>query len=119
MFAELVEALAPDRHWREAYAAVKKSVVQFLSEHGDKKFSAIELVEAMMPAAETRGAGANTARRRMFKALRALAHMELKEWVTKGAPRKVFGKLTAVNLWSKPAQARPCSFCNGTGIEPG
>lgn len=84
--------LRPDAPWRDAYATVETSVrdyVQRVLNAGDL-ISTNTLVEALYPARFAKGEGI-TARRRMYKALAALATHGLADCCTKGAETK-FGR---------------------------
>lgn len=92
-------ALAADRPWQEAYATVEQQVkVLFahnpLYEHDTLGTST--LVEALYPETYARGEGV-TARRRIFKALQALATRGLQDYATKGP-----AKLNRMHVMARP-----------------
>lgn len=101
-------ALAPDQGWQSAYATVATEAREYLKTRlapGDL-ISTNTLVEALYPAQFAKGEGI-TARRRIYKALAALATRTLADCCTKGEPKK-FGrspKLVRPNLWHAPRAA--------------
>lgn len=98
-------ALAPDQGWQSAYATVATEAREYLKTQlapGDL-ISTNTLVEALYPMRFAKGEGI-TARRRIYKALAAVAKHALADCCTKGEPKK-FGrsaKLVRPNLWHAP-----------------
>jgi hypothetical protein len=100
-------ALAPAVEWREAYAAVEREARALLILNGDPRenYTTAEMVEALYPEALARGDGI-TARKRIFKALAALATKGLADCATRGEPRKLrhANKMVRPWLWHAPAE---------------
>lgn len=91
----LSAALQPTIPWAVAYSAVETAVIATLSEpdtiarlHLEQQtLSTKELVELLWPETLARGAGI-TARKRLFKALAALATRGLAPYCTQGEPTR-------------------------------
>lgn len=98
--------LAPDQDWKPAYAAVEQQVKLLFAHnplYAQDTLSTAALVEALYPETYARGEG-QVARRRMFKALQALAPRGLSAYATKG-PAKMNKMRVSVRpwLWRAPA----------------
>lgn len=80
--------------WREAYASVETVARAYLKAHPLLEFDTIstqEFVEALFPERLANGEGI-TARRRLFKALMALAEHGLSDCATRGVAQRLFGR---------------------------
>lgn len=112
--AALLAALDPDVGYLEAYAAVEAALREVMP--AGRTFSTEQLVEMLAPADNwVHGDRETLARKRIYKALDALAKHGLKSWVTLGPPeRGRFGTMRR-KLWRR---TNPCPACNGTGIAP-
>tara|TARA_R110000868_G_scaffold217532_2_gene467634 strand:- start:747 stop:1121 length:375 start_codon:yes stop_codon:yes gene_type:complete len=109
--------LAENVPWRQAYTSVAREAKAYLEiTQPAEALSTAEMVEALYPAEEARGSVGIVARRRMFRAFAALAEHDMKDWVTKGDPRRnKFGK-TVVPLRWRPYVEPPaptCPHCGG------
>lgn len=116
-------ALAPSVAWQSAYADVEKQARAHLTANPciDDGCSTEELVEALYPLRLAQGDGI-LARRRIYKALAALATRGLADCATRGAPRNL-GKTKNTKirpwLWHEPREKNPeskgniCPHCGG------
>lgn len=116
--------LAPTMGWQAAYAVVEREAREFLSRQlastQPATFTTSELAEALYPEKLARGDGI-TARKRLFKALAALATHDLADCASRGEPRKLKHTNKTVRPWiwhapTKPnneAGARVCPHCGG------
>ncbi len=100
--------LGREVHWTIAYPAVEEAVVAYLTAHPGR-LSTGDLVEALWPAADAarQGADAIWARRRIFKALMALAPRGLADFAHKGdIPRRMgkTGIMVSPWLWEAPPE---------------
>lgn len=116
----LASALAEAVPWEVAYEVVKQRVIEALSDpdtvarlHLEQQtLSTKELAELLWPEALARGEGI-TARKRLFKALAALAPRGLSEYCTRGEPtrNKRLGRDVRPWRWhSKRKRAAPSLF---------
>lgn len=112
--------LAPDVGWKLAYAEVERVSRIMLTARpvpGDGHTTA-EMVELLYPEAQARGDGI-LARRRIFKALDALATRGLADCAHRGAERKVKHGTRMIRPWrwheprqpNEEALANVCSKC--------
>lgn len=102
------KALSPSVSWQEAYATVGRMARAHL-EHNpmlDGDMSTADLVDALYPEEWARGEGI-TARKRIFKALAALATRGLADCCHRGPERKLrhSGKMVRPWLWHSPREA--------------
>lgn len=127
--ADWTKALAPDVPWQQAYEMVRDQAAWQLELNvlwdGRRTVTTAELVEAMWPEALARGDGI-VARRRLFKALAALATRGLSRYCTKGPARKhkTTGRPIVPWMWHAPntdapadpprAEVVTCPHCGGT-----
>jgi hypothetical protein len=112
-------ALHPAVSWKTAYNAVEIAVTSlYLTDPKDR--STTELVETLYPVADARGPEGVKARKRMFKALTALAERGLAPYATRLPARKAVysDRLIRPWLWHAPRDtASPqklCPHCGGT-----
>lgn len=102
--------LAASQPWASAYAAVEEAVRRRLTrpDLGQPRLSTAELVEALYPEAQARGDGI-TARKRLFKALAALAKHQLKGYCEPGPTRKLKHGSREITplIWRAPPAAAP------------
>lgn len=89
--------LAPGIHWQKAYADVEAAVKGYLEGGGDT-LSTNELVEALWPEQFARGEGI-TARRRLYKALLALATHGLADYCERGPEKKLRHGTRVIQPW--------------------
>jgi hypothetical protein len=108
--------LAPSVPWRQAYQSVGREARAYLEitqPDGDGLTTA-QLVECLYPADDARGSAGLVARKRMFRALAALADHDMKDWCTRGEKRRnKFGKEVLPVRWRAymdPGPAR-CPHC--------
>lgn len=115
-------ALAPHVGWQAAYGTVENAVkLAFASPVLDgQTLSTSALVEALYPEQFARGEGI-TARKRIYKALAALATRGLAAYATRGPERllKHTNKLVRPWLWhsAAPIEVAKCPHC-GKEIAP-
>lgn len=103
--------------WAEAYPAVEREARAYLvvTTDGGLRCTTGELVEALYPEQFAKGDGI-TARKRIYKALAALATRGLADCCTKGEPRPLKHnkkKLVRPWLWHAPLAKEPnrCPHC--------
>lgn len=110
-----------DKSWQLAYAYVEANVREFLRDQISLAYSTRELVEAIYPQQFARGDGI-LARKRIFKALTALATRGLADCCTRGEPKLNRMKQTIRPwIWHEPrtpnAEAignpKLCPHCGG------
>lgn len=118
------EILAPAKPWQTAYAAVEQYARAHLLANPcfDAGCSTEELVEALYPSRLAIGDGI-LARRRIYKALAALATRGLADCATRGPERKLnkIGAKIKPWLWHEPTTPNPeaqagkntCPHCGG------
>ncbi len=93
-------ALAPEVHWKTAYAIVEREARTFLAGKPGLTFSTAALVDGVFP----EGPVGFEPRRRLFRALGQMAGREMKDCVHKGeAVKRRFGVIRP-NLWSAPGR---------------
>lgn len=117
--------LAPSVEWREAYAHVEREARSYLSGFGEDWCTTMDLAEALFPEALARGEGI-TARKRIYKALAALATRQLADCCTRGELRKLKHGTKMVRPWLwhapgvefnseyQPDKQSTCPHCGGT-----
>lgn len=107
---QLTAALAPDVPWAECYARIEADARTLLTRYHWQRpagVTTVELVEALFPEAWVEGPAGIAARKRVFKALAALATRGLSDCATKGEPvKRKFGMIRPW-VWNKPDPARP------------
>lgn len=93
------EALAPEVPWQKAYPIVAEQARLHISHNVlvGEECSTSELVEALFPERLARGESI-TARKRIFKALTALAPRGLKDYCHKGEPMRA-GMMKGARPW--------------------
>ena len=96
--------LGKDRAWQSAYGFVATVVRQYTATVR-KPMTSTQLVQELFPIEYARDDGAVAARRRIFKALRTLAHGVLKDHVTRGVPAMVYGHMASSYVWQTPEPA--------------
>jgi hypothetical protein len=85
-------ALSANVPWQQAYATVETATRALLNAWPDDEYGATsDLVEELYPMKLVRGDDGVYARKRIFKALMALAPRGLKDCCKKGAPKRRFG----------------------------
>lgn len=110
--------LGPQVEWPDAYAAVEREARAWLTRQDEfSDYTTTELVEALYPEQFARGDGIKL-RKRMFKALAALALHDLADCCTKGTPRRLKHSKKMVTPWNwhsprEPAPPAPklCPHC--------
>lgn len=122
MFAhEWNRALHANVPWQEAYATVEREARQVLSFHGSlfagETLTTDELVETLYKEADARGDGI-LARKRIYKALLALATHGLADCATRGEERALKhnrNKIIRPWLWHAPKapEVKKCPHCQG------
>lgn len=107
-------ALAPEIGWQSAYATVERVTRSYLAATRPALVSTNALVGELYPEQLAIGAGID-ARKRLFKALMALAERGLADCVTRGPARKIgkTGRMGRPFLWHEPkGQSVPlCPHC--------
>ncbi len=112
--ADLIEALRPDVPYMDAYKAVRQALEAVVPP--GQTFTTEQMVELVAPSQNwIHGDREMLARRRVYKALNALAEHDLKAWVTLEEPVKGRFGMMRRKSWRRVS---PCEFCNGTGIAP-
>lgn len=114
----LAAALSPANEWATAYPIVENIARDFLNdpEQGAFEFSTNEVVEALWPESLARGEGITT-RKRLYKALLALAPRGLADCATRGEERKVKHSTRLIRpwLWHAPKPVvEPALYSEGT-----
>ena len=103
----LCDALQPDVPYLTAYDAVKQAleaIVPF-----DKTLTTEQMVELVAPADNwIHGDREQLARRRVYKALNALASHDFKAWCTLGVPEKGIYGIMRRKQWRRP---EVCPLC--------
>lgn len=121
--SEWATILAPTVAWQACYPIVEGEVRAKCADLlAGETLSTNDLVEQMYPEALARGEGI-TARRRLYKAIAALAPRGLSDCCSRGEPRKLrhAAKLVRPWLWHMPSErpteaqpgARKCPHCGG------
>lgn len=114
--------LAPDQHWKVAYARVAGLVRRFLDNlpPGETR-GTTGLAHALWPAEQVQGVAQAAARKRLLRALQVLAEHDLKDYAMRGAPVHR-PKVGTIRPWvwhrkyeGKPAAPAPavCPHCGG------
>lgn len=106
--------LAPAVPWQEAYAVVAREARAYLialKPAGVETMSTMDLAAGLYPPQDMRGEVGVAARKRIFKALAALAKHELDDCVVKGEPRaaKIGGKTVTARPWRWRAPQPPAA----------
>lgn len=104
--------LAKDTPWEDAYPHVENAAKLILEGSPLTPLTTDELVEALYPERQAVGDGIY-ARRRLYKALKALERHGLAEYCSKGEPRmmKRLKKMIQPRLWHERRPRPTCPHC--------
>lgn len=118
------EVLAPDEPWQKAYAVVATEARAMLSDNvlfAGKEVSTGVLADSLFPVTFARGDGI-LARRRLFRALLALAPRELADCCHRGEAKRMRHSTRLIRPWiwhaprernSEAEELRACPHCGG------
>lgn len=115
---ELISALAPDKPWQIAYAAVAVAVRDVFDQAETVEgISTHTLVERLLPDDELRGADELAARQRLYKGLQKIAPYELAPYATRGELETgPYGRAMRRWIWhGAKAGAEPVKFGSSAG----
>ena len=118
-FQSFLQAVAPTVPWQVAYKAVEEKVRVFLSTVPVTEYlTTSDLVEELFPEELARG-DLIYHRRRVFKALAALATRGLSDCTTRGDPKHLGNTKQMVRPWhwhqSIPGRTPPAAVCQTCG----